>query len=171
MLEFTALDAHGRVLPRVQVDTVYGSDRGSLVAAYGYAIDILRFSGQGEHQVTDVRVAVRSVTTARIRSGLHYASAQAQDSTGKNVSKFSRFSSITVTNLDDFPVSVRIVYLVYDQPAKGQTQQATTVVPIGGLLLIPAHGKAMVPVTGPASDAVARYSDGPAVSIKTYNSQ
>lgn len=171
VLEFTAVDAHGQVMPQVKVASVYGSDRGSLVAPYGYTIDILRFSGQGEHQVADVRVVVHSVTTARIRAGLHYANAQARDSKGKDVSKFSRFSSVTVSNTDDFPVSVRIVYLVYDQPAAGQSQQATTVVSIGGLLLVPAHGNTTVAVAGAAADAVAHYSNGPAVSIKTYNSQ
>lgn len=64
-----------------------------------------------------------------------------------------------------------MAYLVYDQPPKGQTQQAVVVVPVGGLTRVPAHGTAVVKVTGAAAAAVARYSDGPAVSIKPYNSQ
>ena len=43
VLAFTALDAHGRVLPQVKVTTAYGSDRGNLVVPYGKAsLDILQ---------------------------------------------------------------------------------------------------------------------------------
>ncbi|WP_157876168.1 hypothetical protein [Peterkaempfera griseoplana] len=41
---------------------------------------------------------------------------------------------------------------------------------IGGLTRIPADGTATVPVTGKAADAAARCSEGPAVSIKPYDS-
>jgi hypothetical protein len=171
VLAFTALDKHHKVLPQVKVRTVYGSDRGSLVAPYGYSLDILRFSGQGEHQVADVSVTVRSVTTARIRAGIHGVDAQALDSRGRAVSKFSRFSAVRLTNHDAFPVSVRIAYVVYDQPPKGQSQQVVEVTAIGGLTHVPANGTALVEATGEATKAVARYSNGPAVSIKPYNSQ
>jgi hypothetical protein len=87
------------------------------------------------------------------------------------VDKFSRFAALRLSNTDAFPVAVRLAYLVYDQPPKGQTQQAIVVVPVGGLTRVPAHGTALVKVTGTAAAAVARYSNGPAVSIKTYNSQ
>lgn len=49
VLTFTAMDAHGKVLPQVKVGTVYGSDQGNLVVPYGWGFDILRFSGAGEH--------------------------------------------------------------------------------------------------------------------------
>lgn len=68
-------------------------------------------------------------------------------------------------------MAVRIAYFVYDQPAQGQPQQVVAVTAIGGLTRIPAHATAPVRVTGKAADAVARYSEGPAVSIKPYNSQ
>jgi hypothetical protein len=66
---------------------------------------------------------------------------------------------------------VRVAYLVYDQPAEGETQQAISVTPIGGLVRVPADGTAVVEVTGDAAQAVARYSGGPAVSVKAYNSE
>lgn len=171
VLAFTALDAHGRVLPQVKVTTAYGSDRGNLVVPYGKAsLDILRFSGTGEHQVANVRVTVRSITLARTQAG-DYDPAQALNAHGSPVSKFSDFTAVSVSNPDAYPVSVRLVYLVYDQPPANQTQQAVVVVPIGGLVALPAHGKATVQVTGAAARAVAQYSNGPAVSIKTYGSQ
>lgn len=170
-LSFTALDKRHQVLPQVKVSTVFGSDRGTLVVHYGGGNDILRFSGPGDHQVADVRVTVKSVALARIPSGIHPVEAQALDSNGHAVSKFSRFSAVQLTNQDAFPVSVRVAYLVYDQLPQGQTQQAVTVTEIGGLINVPTKGTAVVNVTGDAASAVARYSNGPAVSIKPYFSQ
>jgi hypothetical protein len=171
VLAFTALDRHRHPLPGVQVRTVFGSDSGRLVVPHGWGYDILRFSGSGEHQVYDVRVTVTHLTIAKIRANLHAVSTQTLDAAGRAVSKFSRFAAVRVTNTDDFAVSARVAYLVYDQPAKGETQQAISVTPIGALIRVPARGAAIVKVTGDAARAVARYSDGPAVSVKAYNSQ
>jgi len=171
VLAFTPLDKHHKVLSQVTVRTVYGTDRGNVVVPYGYGMEILRFSGPGAHQVADVRVRVVSVTPARIRAGIHSVTVQPLDVHGRKVDKFSRFAALRLSNADDFPVAVRLAYLVYDQPPKGQTQQAVVVVPVGGLIHVPARGTAEVKVTGAAATAVARYSDGPAVSIKPYNSQ
>ena len=170
-LAFTALDQHGHQLPGVQVRTVYGSDSGRLVVPYGWGYDILRFSGPGEHQVYDVRVTVTHLTTAKVRANVHPVSTQPLNDAGQAVSKFSRFTAVRVTNPDPFAVSVRVAYLVYDQPAEDETQQAISVTPIGGLVQVPALSTATVKVTGDAAHAVARYSNGPAVSVKAYNSQ
>jgi hypothetical protein len=171
VLSFTALDKNHQILPQVTVSTVYGSDRGNLVAAYGTSYDILRFSGTGAHDVADVRVQVESVTTAQIRAGIHEVKTQALDGAGHEVTKFDRFSAVRLTNEDDFPVSVRIAYILWDQPPKGVTQQAAEVTPVGGVTEVPAHGTAVVQVTGEAAAAVERNSGGPAVSLKAYNSQ
>lgn len=171
VLAFTALDKHRKLLPQVKVRTVYGSDRGTLVVPYGWGADILRFSGPGAHEVADVRVRVVSVVPARIRAGIHDVTVQPLDARGHKIDKFSRFAALRLSNADAFPVSVRVAYLVYDQPSKGQSQQAVVVVPVGGLTRIPARGTALVKVTGTAAAAVARYSGGPAVSIKPYSSQ
>ncbi|WP_328459410.1 hypothetical protein [Streptomyces sp. NBC_00448] len=171
VLAFTPLDKHHKALPQVKVRTVYGSDRGTLVVPYGWGMDILRFSGPGAHEVADVRARVVSVVPARIRAGVHDVTVQPLDAQGRKVDKFHQFTALRLSNTDGFPVSVRLAYLVYDQPPKGQTQQAVVVVPVGGLTRVPAHGTALVKVTGAAAAAVARYSNGPAVSIKPYNSQ
>ncbi len=171
VLAFTPLDKHHKVLSQVKVRTVYGSDRGNLVVPYGYGMDILRFSGPGEHEVADVRVRVVSVAPARIRAGIHDVTVQPLDGQGHKVDKFSRFAALRLSNADAFPVSVRLAYLVYDQPPEGQTQQAVFVVAVGGLTRVPARGTALMKVTGAAAAAVAKYSNGPAVSIKPYNSQ
>ncbi|WP_369249197.1 hypothetical protein [Streptomyces sp. R41] len=170
-LSFQALDKHDHVLRQVKVSTVYGSDRGELVAPYGASNDILRFSGPGKHDVADVRVTVRNTTIASIPAGLHEVTTQALDSQGREIVRFERFSAVRLTNEDDIPVSVRIAYILWDQPPKGVTQQAIEVTAIGDLTRVPAHGTAVVHVTGKAAAAVARNSNGPAVSIKAYNSQ
>ncbi len=171
VLSFEALDKHHHVLHGVKVSTIYGSDRGELVTPYGSSLDILRFSGPGKHEVADVRVTVRRTSIASVPAGLHEVTTQALDGHGREITKFERFSAVRLTNEDDIPVSVRIAYVLWDQPPKGVTQQAIEVTPIGGLTEVPAHGTAVVHVAGKAAAAVARNSYGPAVSIKAYNSQ
>ncbi|MFD7982042.1 hypothetical protein ACFV4M_01505 [Kitasatospora indigofera] len=171
VLAYTALDKNHQDLPQVTVSTVYGSDRGDLVTPYGTSVDILRFSGTGAHDVADVRVSVRSAAAARTPAGQHDVKTQALDSQGHEITRFERFSAVRLTNEDDFPVSVRIAYILWDQPPQGATQQAAEVTPVGGLTKIPAHGTAVVEVTGDAAAAVDRNSNGPAVSLKAYNSQ
>lgn len=170
-LSLKALDKSGRVLPGVTVSTVYGGDRGNLVLPYGYTYDILRFSGPGRRDVADVRVSVRDAAFARVRAGTHEVSTQALDSRGREITRFERFTAVRLTNSDDFPVAVRLAYILWDQPPKGATQQAVEITPVGGLTQVPAHGTAVVQVTGKAAAAVARNSYGPAVSIKAYDSQ
>jgi hypothetical protein len=64
VLSCEAWDKNDHVLPQVKVSTACGSDRGNVVTPYGGAVDILRFSGPGKHDVADVRVTVQSTTTA-----------------------------------------------------------------------------------------------------------
>jgi hypothetical protein len=75
------------------------------------------------------------------------------------------------SNPNAVPVSVRVVYIVYNQPASGTAQQAVAVTPVGTLTSIPANGTVTIPVSGAAKAAVDKYSNGPAVSIKAYFSQ
>lgn len=171
VLRFEALDKDDNVLPDVTVNTVYGSNRGDLVVPYGTSLDILRFSGAGKHEVADVRVTVLEAYGARIPAGPHEVTTQALDAHGRETSRFMRFSAVRLTNEDDIAVSVRIAYILWDQPPKGVTQQAVEVTPVGGLVRVPAHSTAVVRVTGKAAAAVARNSNGPAVSLKAYNSK
>ncbi|MFE6038658.1 hypothetical protein [Streptomyces sp. NPDC056452] len=173
VLTFEALDKNRRVLHDVEVKTVYGSDRGALVVPQGQFYDVLRFSGIGQEDVVDVRVTVGSVAMTRLPAsqGEFEVPTQAVDSRGRDMSRFERFAGVKLTNDNDFPVTVRVVYIVWDQPEEGDTQQAVEVTPVGGLTVVPAGSTETVKVTGAAKAAVARSSDGPAVSIKTFYSQ
>ncbi|MFF4249404.1 hypothetical protein ACFYY2_33805 [Streptomyces sp. NPDC001822] len=87
------------------------------------------------------------------------------------MSRFERFTGVKLTNDEEFPVTVQVVYIVWDQPKSGETQQAVEVTPVGGLSVVPASGTETVKVTGAAKAAVARSAGGPAVSIKAFYSQ
>lgn len=171
VLAFTALDRNHNPLPDVRVSSVLGSDSGRLVATYGYTLDILRFSGSGQHQVYDVRVTVRHLAAARQRANITPVAVEPLDGAGHVVSKFDRFAAVRLKNQDRFPVSVRVAYVAYDKPAEGNTQQPVSVSTVGGLVHLPALGTAVVKVTGAAAQAVDRYSGGTAVTIRAYNSQ
>ena len=133
----------------IKVSTVFGSDRGDLVAPYGSSTAILRFSGPGEHDVADVRVTVRSATKARIAAGLHEVTTQALDSHGREITRFARFSAVRLTNENGFPVSVRIAYILWDQPSKGVTQQAAEAGGRGAACAVPGRDRGTARCGGP----------------------
>ncbi|WP_327321292.1 hypothetical protein OG735_01475 [Streptomyces sp. NBC_01210] len=116
-------------------------------------------------------MTVQSTAVAKMPAGMNEVTTQALDGKGRAITRFERFSGVRLTNKDDHPVFARIVYFLWDQPPKGVTQQAVEVTAVGGLTVLPAHGTAVVQVTGGAAAAGARNSNGPAVSIKAYNSQ
>ncbi|WP_328622604.1 hypothetical protein [Streptomyces sp. NBC_00354] len=170
-LAITAVDSTGKDLPDVRVTTAYGSDRGSLVVQHGGGYDILAFSGADAGQVADVRVTVKELVPADLPADSSAVEAKPADPAGQPLSKFDAFDQVVLKNPNNTAVSVRVVYLVYDQPKSGSPQQAVEVVPIGGLTTIPAGGTSSVTVSGDAKAAVQRFSGGPAVSVKTYFSR
>ncbi|MFD8705186.1 hypothetical protein ACFV1W_21665 [Kitasatospora sp. NPDC059648] len=170
-LTITAVDSSGKDLPDVQVTTAYGSDRGSLVVQPGGGYDVLAFHGADARQVADVKVSVKVTAAADLLASASPVEAQPADSTGQPLTKFDAFDQVILKNPNKTAVSVRVVYLVYDQPPPGASQQAIEVVPIGELTTVPAAGTASVTVLGDARAAVQKYSGGPAVSVKTYFSR
>ncbi|MET9110370.1 hypothetical protein [Streptomyces zhihengii] len=171
VLRFRALGKDREPLPRVKVTTVYGSDKGRLVLPSGSGYDILRFSGPGAQDVADVEVTVERVEIAEKEAGATPVTTQALDAEGGEVSRFGRFAKVRLTNDNSAPVWVRVAYVVWDQPADGDTQQAVEVTPVGGLTMIPPRLSFVVDVDPRAAAAIARNANGPAVSIKAYNSQ
>jgi hypothetical protein len=172
-LAITPLDSAGNALSGVSVSTAFGSDHGMLVVAPGEAgsYDILAFSGPDKAKVAAVNVVVTKVLRATAPAGAEGVTVQAADQDGKSISKFDRFQQVVLKNPNAAAVSARAVYIVYDQPADGASQQAVAVVPIGDLTVIPGNGTVTLPVTGAAQDAVAKYSGRAAVSLKAYFSQ
>ncbi|WP_369185534.1 hypothetical protein [Streptomyces sp. Y1] len=170
-LAITAVDGSGKDLPDVRVTTAYGSDRGSLVVQPGGGFDVLAFSGAGADQVADVRVTVKESAPADLPADASLVEAEPADAAGRPMSKFDAFEQVVLNNPNTTAVSVRVVYLVYDEPQPGKSQQAVEAVPIGGLTTVPAGGTAAVPVSGEAKAAVQKYAHGPAVSVKVYFSR
>ncbi|THA40668.1 hypothetical protein [Streptomyces sp. A1547] len=170
-LTITAVDAAGKDLPDVRVRTAYGSDRGGLVVQHGRAYDILAFSGAEADRVADVRVTVKELVPADLPAGSSAIEAKPADAAGQPMSKFDAFDQVILKNPNATAVSVRVVYLVYDQPKSGASQQVAEVVPIGRLTTIPAGATSSVTVSGDAKAAVQKFSGGPAVSVKAYFSR
>ncbi|MGC0319211.1 hypothetical protein [Kitasatospora acidiphila] len=167
-LTITAVDGSGKDLPDVQVTTAYGSDRGSLVIQPGGGYDVLAFHGADAKQVATVKVTVKELAAADLPASASAVEAKPADAAGQPLTKFDAFDQVILKNPNNTAVSVRIVYLVYDQPPAGTPQQAIEVVPIGGLITVPPAGTTSVAVSGDAKTAVQKYSGGPAVSVKTY---
>ncbi|MFF2073451.1 hypothetical protein ACFVXG_01695 [Kitasatospora sp. NPDC058162] len=170
-LTITAVDGSGKDLPDVQVSTAYGSDRGGLVIQPGGGYDVLAFHGADAGRVANVKVAVKELAAADLPASAAAVEADPADASGQPLTKFDAFDQVILKNPNSTAVSVRIVYLVYDQPAAGTPQQVVEAVPIGGLITVPAAGTTSVAVSGDARTAVQKYSGGPAVSLKTYFSR
>ncbi|MGA5822010.1 hypothetical protein ACPC54_29605 [Kitasatospora sp. NPDC094028] len=170
-LAISAVDGSGKDLPDVRVTTAYGSDHGGLVVQPGGGFDVLAFSGAGADQVADVRVTVKELAPADLRADAALVEAQPADADGQPLTKFDAFDQVVLKNPNDTAVSVRVVYLVYDEPRPGRSQQVVEAVPIGGLTAVPAGGTASVAVSGDAKAAVRKFAHGPAVSVKTYFSR
>jgi hypothetical protein len=173
ILRFTPVDGAGQPVAGLTVTTAYGSDRGQVVVGTKGGFDILAFHGADASQVMDVKVDVTSVTVAKRIVVTRDLTMAFQDASGGAVDKFGSFDKVLLTNPNDFDATVRIVYIVWDQPTDpNEAQQATSVTPIGGLVIIPRHGKTTVQVDGDAAAAVARYGDGTnAISVKIFPSQ
>jgi hypothetical protein len=90
------------------------------------------------------------------------------DSSGAEVTRNDVFTRVRVGNDNDDPVAVRLVYIVWDVPRTGRTQQAEFTVPLGDLVTVPARGETEVAID-PADAAVIEQRAGTApASIKAY---
>jgi hypothetical protein len=169
VLKLTAIDASGNALPDVTVSTVYGSDRGGLVvpARFG-AIDVMRFIGKHRDRVADVRATVVTATLVQYPAVTADPVVTPLDASGAVVTRNDVFARLQVADDNDDPITIRLVYIIWNMPPDGQTQQADLTTPVGGLVTVPAHGQATLRLT-PAEQAVVRQHSGTApTSIKAY---
>jgi hypothetical protein len=172
-LRFTPVDGAGQQVLGVTVTTAYGSDRGQVVVGTKGGLDILAFHGTDASRVVDVKVDVTSVIAAKRVVVTRGLTLTYKDASGETVDKFGDFDKVLLTNPNDIDATVRMVYIVWDQPTDPHdAQQAVSVTPIGGLIIIPRHGTTTVQVEGDAAAAVARYGNGAnAISVKVFPSQ
>jgi hypothetical protein len=174
-LRFTPLDQNEQPVPGVTVTTVYGSDQGRLVVGpEGYA-DALVFHGAKADEVADVRVDVARLTVAKQAVGpVEELQPTLEDAAGNPVDDPAQpFAEVSLSNVNDTPLTVRVVYIVWQESPTGESQQAREVISVGGLITVPASGNATVPVAGDAAAAVAEYAGSTSTntSLKVFPSQ
>ncbi|HEY0696236.1 MAG TPA: hypothetical protein VGD43_00320 [Micromonospora sp.] len=170
-LRIAAVDRRGEFLPNTSVSTVFGSDVGRLVVPPIGAVDVLIFGGPGLDRVADVRVTawnVQEIDFARIESEVRV---QPLDEAGQPVTRDDLFTSVVLANDNAESVTVRLVYVVWDEPLPGRTQQAQDVVPVVDLVTVPGVGSVRVPVVGDAKAANQRAAGVVPASIKAYFSR
>ncbi|GAA2503007.1 hypothetical protein Ahu01nite_063880 [Winogradskya humida] len=171
LLELTAIDFLGAELPDIEVSTIFGSDRGELVTPPGPNVDVLRFTGEDLTRVDDVRV---KVLRARIVEPVEVEfdpQTELLDDDGEEVGRNERFSWVSVYNDNDVPIKVRLVYIVWDVPPPGRTQQAIATFPIRGLVTVGAGDSEVVGLNGSAEAANAKYAGVQPTSVKAYFSR
>ena len=145
-LEFVALDGEGQPIEGVDVGTVFGSDRGLVVAPANYEVfDILRFDGVGADRVEDVEVVIESVSTFD-ESGTVYPEVEYLDGGGRAVPAPALARTVRVRNPGAHDYVVRLVGIQWNAPAPGRSQQARRVTPVGAPVAVPAKDTADVRV-------------------------
>jgi len=169
VLKLSAVDDSGITLPEVTVSTLFGSDRGELVVpARTGVVDVMRFSGKHLDRVADVRA---SVSTAAL---VHYPAITSEptvtpiDSSDAVVTRNDVFARVRVNNDNNDPITIRLVYIIWDTPPEGQTQQADRTEPIGDLVTVPAHGETTVQITPNDAALIRKYAGAAPASIKAY---
>jgi hypothetical protein len=156
VLRFTALDEAGNAIPGVSVLTAFGSERGQVVVPPGQAYDLLQFTGTGSERVVDVDVDVVQAprveypparvapsTTALGESGAAARSGAREEPGG-------RYRGVKILNSNDTPITVRVVYVVWEAQFEGYTQPWVWAYPVGDLHTVPAKGSVVVELEGEA---------------------
>lgn len=150
-LSFQALDANSNPLAAVSVKSVFGSDRGLVVAPANYEVfDILRFEGSGSERVADVKVTVKTMRTVE-DSGTTYPEVDYLDAQGRPVQHAQEARAVRVRNAGASGYVVRLVGIRWDQPFAGRSQQARDVAAVGGPVQLAAGSDIEVPIA-PGAD-------------------
>ena len=153
-LAFVPLDRKGRKISGVTVRTAFGSDHGMVVIPAGWrGSDVLAFDGPGSRQVADVKVIVRSIVRIRAAEtpAEYTEDLEAREISAGHTVQAGAFDTVLVNNPYPFPISIRVVCTIWEEPPPGAAQQMTEALPIGGLTRIAPLEVGTVPVTGPAA--------------------
>jgi hypothetical protein len=154
---------------RGAADAIYGSDRSGLVVpSLIGAIDVMRFSGEHVDRVSDVRATVVTATLLRYPAVTTAPALTPLDASGEIVTRNDVFARVRVANDNDDPITIRLVYIIWDMPPEDRTQQADLTAAIGGLVTVPAHGLTTVRLTPDEEAVVRKYSGTAPTSIKAY---
>ena len=154
------------------VTTVYGSNRGNVVVpARGFATDVMRFNGDGVDRIADVRATVAVPVEVEYPPAPVEPVVTPLDSAGAEVTRNDAFTRVQVANDNDDPVTLRLVYIVWDEPSAGRTQQAELVVPLDDVVTVPAHGETEVTVEPNDAAVIEQYAGVALASVKVYLSR
>jgi hypothetical protein len=168
-LHLYAVDDKGSYLSGVTVTGIFGSDRGELVVpARGAVVDVMRFEGPDVEQVADVGVSVVAARVVDFPAEADDPTVTPLDASGAAVTRNDTFARIRISNDDDDPITVRLVYIVWDVPPEGRTQQAVQTEPIGDLVTVPARGETEVAIAPDDASLIREVSGVYPASIKAY---
>lgn len=125
-IDYEPLDADGNPISGVEVVTAFGSDRGLLIVPPGGFVDVLTFAGTDVSQVVDVRATVLSAEPV-VGFGNPTIEDPQPTLDGAEVTNSDVFNELRFRNDGGAGVNLRVVCLVYDDPAPGRSQQATEI--------------------------------------------
>lgn len=165
------LDASGQVLESVKVRSLYGSTRGAQILVPGVSVDFLIFRGSRSSKVRDVRLADVGVETTEFPTVSTLVEAVPLDRAGRELDYPANFSTVALRNLNPEQVTVRVVGIVWNQPAQGESQQALKVLPLSELVAVPAGGEVRVAVRREDKRTIAEFASTNALSLKAYFSE
>lgn len=163
-----ALDASGSVLPDVKVAGVYGTERRGQVLVPGDNLDFLVFTGPGSSNARDVEVVDVRVRNADFPEVTEPVEAVPLDASDNELDYPAGVAKVTVRNPNPAAVTVRVVGIIWNQPAEGRSQQALKVIPLSDLTTVPASGETTVEVDRAHRLAISEHALSNALSLKAY---
>jgi len=170
VLAYQATDKDGRALTDIHVSTAYGSDRGELVVPEGGWFEILSFQGNAVSEIIDVRVTVVSVEAVKYPIVEDELKTQFLDSEGEPTYG-GPFDSVRLTNDGPLNVTVRVVFLVLDEPPPGTPQKPIRIVPLAGPTKVSGRSDVIIPVTPEVAGVQAEIAGQDVwMSVKAYPS-
>jgi hypothetical protein len=169
-LSFAAVGPDGQTLPDVAISTAFGSDVGRLVVPPGESVEILAFRGQDADKVSDVTVVTQEVFEVEAPDLDVPVEAQGIGENGETVELPAAFRTVLLTNNNADPAAVRVVYLAYDTPASGESQQASAVIQVAESVMVPGNGTVEVPVAESVARRLRGLPPGPA-SLKAHQTR
>jgi len=166
-----ALDQDGKAMPEVRVSSIYGTELGNQVLMPGTNLDVMVFEGERSADVRSVSVlGVEAKRVADAKAAPEPIVARVVNAADHTVAARFAVSGVQVENANATDVDVRVVFIIWSRPGKGESQQAIQVLKLSGLTHVPARGK--VTVTPSAADAttIEKFGTTNAESIQAFNS-
>lgn len=165
---YEALDETSDPLPDVEVASLYCSERAEQVLLPGETVDVMRFEGQDLGRVADVRLSGTEARKVAFPAVEQLVDALPAGERGQTIADPGDAVKVDLQNPNAADVTVAVVYVVWDVPEEGRTQQALETWTVADSVTVPDSGSTMIDIPESVRDGIADHRGTNAISLKAY---